>query len=180
MSSKRPSPVNEEIAWDKTKTIKSKTDDVGTIDYVNSTFVEVSEYTKEELIGQPHNILRHPDMPKVIFKLLWENLKKGTNFNAIVKNMTKTGKYYWIVTNFDIFKDSSGTPSSFMGVRTSIPDGVISEVTPLYEELLAIEKEKGIEDSETYLQKFLEGNGGDYISFVKNIMQKNGVDVGNW
>lgn len=180
MSSKRPTPVNEEIAWDKTKTIKSKTDEVGTIDYVNSTFIEVSEYTKEELIGQPHNILRHPDMPKVVFKLLWENLKKGINFNAIVKNMTKTGKYYWIVTNFDIFKDSSGVPSSFMGVRNSIPEAVVNEVAPLYQKLLEIENDKGIDESEKYLQKFLEDKGGDYVAFVKSVMVNNGVDVGAW
>lgn len=180
MSNKKPSPINEEIEWDKSKTIKSKTDEVGTITYVNSTFIEVSEYSKEELIGQPHNILRHPDMPKVVFKTLWENLKKGVNFHAIVKNMTKTGKYYWIVTNFDIFKNSSGTPTAFLGVRNSIPDAVVNEIAPLYEKLLEIEKDKGMEESEKYLDKFLEDKGGNYGSFVKSVMSNNGVDVSFW
>lgn len=180
MSSKKPIPVDEEIMWDKTKTIKSKTDEMGTITYVNSTFIEVSEYSKEELIGQPHNLVRHPDMPKVIFKLLWTNLKNGVNFHAVVKNMTKTGKYYWIVTNFDIFKDASGVPSAFLGVRTSIPDGVVKEVEPLYEKLLEIEKEKGVEESEKYLDKFLKDEDVDYGAYVKGIMVKNGVNVGTW
>ncbi|WCC45016.1 PAS domain S-box protein [Tenacibaculum finnmarkense] len=67
--------INEEIKWDKTQTIISKTDAYGTILYMNDAFETASEYNKIELIGEPHNIIRHPDMPKIVFKVLWENLK---------------------------------------------------------------------------------------------------------
>ena len=180
MSNKRPTPTHQEITWDKTKVIKSKTDEVGTITYVNSVFIEVSEYTKEELIGQPHNILRHPDMPKVIFKTLWDHLKSGKNFNAVVKNLTKTGKHYWIVTNFDIFKDSSGKPSAFLGARSFVPDAVIEIITPLYKELLKIEASSGVEASEKYLNEFVEEKGGDYVSFIKKLISDQGLDVSSW
>lgn len=180
MSNNRPQPTNEEIAWDKTKVIKSKTDEVGTITYVNNIFIEVSEYTQEELIGQPHNILRHPDMPKVIFKTLWANLKKGNNFNAVVKNLTKTGKYYWIVTNFDIFKDPSGVPTAFLGARSSVPDTVIDVIAPLYKELLDIENQKGVDESEKYLNEFVADKGGDYVSFIKKLISDQGIDVSSW
>ena len=180
MSNERPIPTNQEIAWDKSKVIKSKTDEVGTITYVNSVFVEVSEYTKEELIGQPHNILRHPDMPKVIFKTLWDHLKSGKNFNAIVKNLTKTGKHYWIVTNFDIFKDASGKPSAFLGARSFVPDKVIDTIAPLYLKLLEIEASGGIEASEKYLNEHVADKGGDYVSFIKKLISDQGVDVSSW
>lgn len=180
MAAKRPVPVNEEIDWDKSKTIKSKTNSKGIIDYVNDVFLDVSEYSREELIGKPHNIIRHPDMPKAIFKTLWDNLSEGTNFNAVVKNMTKSGKYYWIVTNFDIFKDSSGKPVSFMGVRTAVPSEVVNIIAPLYEKLLEIEAADGMEASVAHLSSFLADNGGSYGAFIKKIMSDNGVDVSFW
>ena len=180
MSSERPTPTNQEIDWDKTKVIKSKTDEVGTITYVNSVFIEVSEYTKEELIGQPHNILRHPDMPKVIFKTLWDHLKSGKNFNAIVKNLTKTGKYYWIVTNFDIFKDSSGKPSAFLGARSFVPEAVVNIINPLYSKLLEIEANEGIDASEKHLNEFVADKGGDYVTYIKKLISDQGVDVSSW
>ncbi|WGH76159.1 PAS domain-containing protein [Tenacibaculum tangerinum] len=180
MSNTRPVPINEERVWDKTKTIKSKTDEVGTITYVNNVFIDVSEYSKEELMGQPHNILRHPDMPKIIFKTLWDNLKKGNNFNAVVKNLTKTGKYYWIVTNFDIFKDASGTPTSFLGARSSVPDPVVEVIAPLYEKLIEVEASGGMEESEKYLKEYLADKGGNYISFIKKLLSDQGVDVSSW
>ena len=89
----KPTPIDEKMSWDESTTIKSKTDNKGIINYVNDVFVEVSEYSREELIGKPHNVVRHPDMPKVIFSHLWKNLLDGNNFNAVVKNLTKTGKY---------------------------------------------------------------------------------------
>ena len=72
----RPIPVNEEVAWDKTKTIISTTDRFGNITDVNQTFIDVCGYTAAELLGQPHNIIRHPDMPKIVFKITWDNMQR--------------------------------------------------------------------------------------------------------
>ena len=96
----RPTPKDEEIELDPKRYLVSETDEKGIITYVNDYFIEVSGYSKEELIGQPHSILRHPDMPKVIFKLLWETIQTGHNINAVIKNLAKDGRYYWIFTEF--------------------------------------------------------------------------------
>ncbi|WP_258932552.1 PAS domain S-box protein [Flavobacterium oreochromis] len=82
---KKPVPINEEVVWDTTKTIMSKTDSYGTIEYVNEVFAEVSGYQEYELVGQPHSIVRHPDMPQIIFKVLWDNIKKDINFMELSK-----------------------------------------------------------------------------------------------
>src|SRR6185436_12852508 len=99
--------IDKEVTWDKTQVIMSKTNAFGIIEYANEVFVDVSGYEDYELMGQPHNIIRHPDMPKVIFKVLWENLKQGKNFHAIVKNLAKSGRYYWVITDFDIARDEN-------------------------------------------------------------------------
>ena len=101
-------PVNKEVAWDKSKTIMSKTDAKGTIEYVNQVFIDVCGYSEGELIGKPHNIIRHPDMPKTIFKILWDNIQKGINFHAIVKNMAKSGEYYFC--SFSDYRKVYSTP----------------------------------------------------------------------
>ena len=93
--------IDKEVTWDKTQVIMSKTNAFGIIEYANEVFVDVCGYEDYELMGQPHNIIRHPDMPKVIFKVLWENLKNGKNFHAIVKNLAKSGRYYWVITDFE-------------------------------------------------------------------------------
>ena len=122
MSIERPTPIDREVNWDKTRTIMSRTDAAGTIDYVNQVFCDVCGYSAEELLGRityciepflnivgvkqgdllgkPHNIIRHTDMPRVIFKVLWDNIQKGINFHAVAKNLAKSGEYYWVVTDF--------------------------------------------------------------------------------
>ena len=117
-------------------------------------------------------------MPKVIFSHLWKNLLDGNNFNAVVKNLTKTGKYYWIVTNFDIFKTPSGQPCAFLGVRNGVPAKVIEIIEPLYKELLAIEQKSGMEESDAHLSEFLKDKGGDYNSYIKKLLAENGVELG--
>jgi PAS domain S-box-containing protein len=76
--------------------IVSKTDLKGLITYANKTFLDISGFTEEELLGQPHNIIRHPDMPQCVFKLLWKTVAKGDEIFAYVKNMCKNGDHYWV------------------------------------------------------------------------------------
>ena len=156
-------PLDKEVIWDKSKVIMSKTDKFGTIEYANDVFVDVSGYEDYELVGQPHNIIRHPDMPKVIFKVLWDNLKKGNNFHAIAKNMAKSGRYYWVITDFDISKNEDGEITHYFARRKSIPPGVVNQVEPLYKKLLQIETVSGMNGSEKYLTGFLEEQGKDEI-----------------
>lgn len=165
--------LNEEVQWDKTKTIVSKTDKFGSILYANDAFSDTCEYNKIELIGEPHNIIRHPDMPKVAFKALWDALKKGENFHAIVKNLTKSGKYYWVITDFTIDRDEDGSISGYTARRKAVPDNVITKIEPLYKTLLDIEKLKGEKASELYFNAYLaEEVGKSYNTFVVDLFQE--------
>ena len=92
----KPKPVDEEVIFDGGVMI-TETDTFGIITYANRKFREMTGYTKEELIGSPHSINRHPDMPKAAFKTMWETIKRGEMWQGYVKNMRKDGKYYWVI-----------------------------------------------------------------------------------
>lgn len=167
----KPTPIDKEVIWEKDKVIMSKTDKFGTIEYANETFVDVSGYEDHELVGQPHNIIRHPDMPKVIFKVLWDNLKQGNNFHAVVKNMAKSGRYYWVITDFDISKNEAGEITHYFARRRSIPQEVVAKIEQLYKKLLQIEETAGIEGSEKYLIGFLEEQNKGYVDYILGLME---------
>ena len=167
----KPTPIDEEIVLDPKRYIVSETDEKGKITFANDYFQEVSGYTEEELIGKPHNIVRHPDMPKVVFKLLWETIGSGKNINAVVKNLAKDGRYYWIFTEFEIRKDTdTGKIIGYHASRKKISRHVIEIIVELYAKLLEVEKSDGVEASEKYLIEFLKEKGDD-IEFA-NIMEE--------
>jgi len=167
----KPTPRDEEIPLDPKRYIVSETDSKGKITYCNDYFKEVSGYTEEELIGSPHNIVRHPDMPRVVFKLLWETISKGKNINAVVKNLAKDGRYYWIFTEFEIRKNTdTGEIIGYHASRKTISKYVIEIIADLYAKLLEIEKQDGVEASQEYLVKFLKEKG-DNVEFA-NIMEE--------
>ncbi len=167
----KPTPLDIEILLDSKRYIVSETDENGKITFCNDYFIEVSGYSKEELIGKPHNIVRHPDMPSVVFKLLWQTISSGNNINAVVKNLAKDGRYYWIFTEFEIRKDTdTGKIIGYHASRKSISKHVIEIIADLYKKLLEIEKNDSIESSEKYLINFLKEKGDD-IEF-SNIMEE--------
>lgn len=166
-------PLDVEMNWDKDQVIISKTDLEGTILYVNAAFEAVSEYPKAKLVGESHNIIRHPDMPKVVFKKLWEALKKGENYHAIVKNLTKSGRYYWVITDFEIEKDEDGNIVGYTGRKKSISKSIIEKIQPLYKMLLDIEKKRGYEASELYFNAYLkEEVEKEYDDFVLDLFEE--------
>ena len=170
----RPTPIDREVQWDKTKTLISETDVKGTITNVNDVFCAVAHYSASELIGQPHNLIRHPDMPKLIFKLLWDNLKVGNNFVGVIKNLAKTGEYYWVVTDFEMSRDAMGIITHYIGRRKSVPEAAINNyLAPFYESLLKMEKIGGVELSSRFFKNYLTKQGKDYIDFVISIMSEN-------
>ena len=169
----RPTPVDREVQWDKSKVLISETDAAGTITNVNDVFCSVAHYSAEELIGQPHNLIRHPDMPKLIFKLLWDNLKVGNNFVGVIKNLAKTGEYYWVVTDFEMRRDETGKITHYIGRRKSVPESAITNyVAPFYDSLLKMEKIGGVELSNRFFKNYLAKQGKDYIDFVIDIMSE--------
>ena len=100
--------------------IFSRTDLRGIITHASSAFCKISGYTKKELIGQNHNIIRHPDMPKEVFKYLWDSLKKGEKVNLEVKNKKKDGEYYWVDAEFETYFDLNGKAIGYSAVRKDI------------------------------------------------------------
>jgi PAS domain S-box-containing protein len=135
----RPDPVDEEYSFDK-GLIVSSTDLQGIITYANRKFCEVAGYTKSELVGQNHNIVRHPDMPKSAFEELWETIKAGKEWTGIVKNLRKDGRYYWVYSHISpLIKD--GKPVGYTAARRPASSTEIEESIPVYRELLENEQE---------------------------------------
>ena len=167
---KRPEPINEEIELKNNVYIESDTDLKGIITYVNDYFAEISRYTKEELVGQSHSIVRHPDMPKVLFKILWNRIENGRNFVAAVKNLAKDGKYYWVFTDFEVSKDENGHATGYKASRKKISKHVTDVLDPIYKKLVEVEKEGGMEASEKYLTDFLKSHGDDIT--VDNMLEE--------
>ncbi|HEY3429511.1 MAG TPA: PAS domain-containing protein [Cyclobacteriaceae bacterium] len=108
-------------------TILSETDPHGTITYVNSKFCEVSGYSVHELVGKPQNVVRHPDMPREVFKLMWQTIKQGKVFKGIVKNSTKSGGHYWVDATIVPVKDDTGKIIKYIGARYHIQEDSLAE-----------------------------------------------------
>jgi PAS domain S-box-containing protein len=161
---------------DPKRYIVSKTDIKGIIEYGNDYFVEVSGYKESELVGQPHNIIRHPDMPKVVFKMMWERISKNQNIFAVVKNLAKDGEAYWVVTEFEAKVDKlSNEIVSYMAFRKAAPNKVVAAIEPIYEKLLEIENKSGMDASEKYLRGFLEDKGKTYDEFINDLIGNKGI-----
>lgn len=127
--------------------IVSKTDLKGRIVYGNRIFIEFSGYTARELIGSQHNIIRHPDMPRGVFKLLWNTIQSKQECNAYVKNMAKDGSHYWVFANVTPDLDDQGSITGFFSVRRKPKESAIKAVTDLYRAMLEAEQRAGAKDA---------------------------------
>jgi PAS domain S-box-containing protein len=171
-----PTPIDKEIKLSNKRYIVSKTDAKGIIEYGNDYFVEISGYSESELIGKPHNIVRHPDMPKVVFKMMWDRINRAQNIMAVVKNMAKDGSYYWVVTEFEPKVDPiTNEIISHTAFRKAAPQKAVDVMTPIYQKLLEIEKDGGMEASEKYLRGFLEDKKMTYDEFINDISGNHGL-----
>lgn len=168
----KPNPKNKEVEWNKNETLISKTDKFGIIEYCNDIFCTVSGYNDEQLINKPHSIIRHPDMPKVIFKWLWDNLNINKTIVIVIKNLAESGCYYWVYANFTILKDDNGD-NHFFSSRKSVSNKVIEIIEPIYQKLITIEQKNGIEASEQFLIQFLNEKSITYNEFIKKILLEN-------
>jgi PAS domain S-box-containing protein len=132
-------PTQREVFFDRDEIIVSKTDAKGRITYANCVFQRISGYTERELLGQPHSIIRHPDMPRAAFKLLWDTVLSGQEIFAYVKNITKTGDYYWVLAHVTPSFDGSGKIVGFHSNRRVPSREALKAIIPLYAEMLRIE-----------------------------------------
>ena len=169
----RPKPIDEEIVIKDEEVLISVTDPKGIITEANAVFCKVAGYTEEELVGSPHNCIRHPDMPQVMFKIVWEHIKDRENVMAVVKNLAKDGRYYWIVTDFVTQVDADRNIISYTAYRRPISDKVKEAIIPLYNALTAIERIEGMEASEKFLTAYFEKRGLTYDDMIEDIIVNN-------
>lgn len=128
-----------EVPFPDGRLIVSRTDLAGIITHANDAFVEMSGYERSELIGAPHHILRHPDMPRVAFKGLWDTISAGQKWHGYVKNLRKDGAFYWVYATA-VPNIRSGTIVGYTSVRRKPSRSRIAELVPLYAQWLAAEK----------------------------------------
>ena len=168
MENKMPkqTPTNNEVTFPEDNIIVSKTDTKGRITYCNELFIQMSGYSEEELLDQPHNILRHPDMPRAIFKLLWDTIQSKEEINAYAKNLCKDGSYYWVFANVTPSFDEKDNIIGYFSVRRKPKQASLNIIKDLYTKLLQIEKSSGMEASMKYLQELLKEKGVSYEEFI--------------
>lgn len=134
-------PTDVEVFFDRSDLIVSKTDIKGRITYANRTFCDTCGYREAELIGAPHSIIRHPDMPRAVFKLLWDTVLDGREIFAYVKNLAKNGSFYWVFAHvtpsFDAKRNVVGFHSSRRLPNRQI---VTNAIEPIYAAVLAEER----------------------------------------
>ncbi len=164
-----PMPNNRERMMQEDDFIVSKTDTKGRITYCNEIFMDMAQMRESELLGKPHNIVRHPDMPKIVFKLLWEHVQKGEEIFAYVKNLSADGSYYWVLANVTPSYDQSGNIIGYYSVRIKPSQRALEVIKPLYEKLRSLENSGGIAASESYLNNLLNEKGVSYDEFVISI-----------
>ncbi|HGU9811211.1 TPA: methyl-accepting chemotaxis protein [Enterobacter hormaechei] len=126
--------TQNEYPLDDDTTLMSTTDLHSYMTHTNDTFVQVSGFTLQELLGQPHNIVRHPDMPKAAFADMWYTLQKGEPWSGIVKNRRKNGDHYWVRANA-VPMVRNGQMTGYMSIRTRATEDEIAAVEPLYKAL---------------------------------------------
>ena len=136
-------PTNELFLKDNTL-ITSKTDLKGKITYGNKDFIHYGGYKEEEFLNKPHSLVRHPQMPKTAFKLLWDFLKEKKEFFAFVCNLSKTGKTYWVFANVTPSYDEKDEVVGYYSVRRRPSKEGVETISKIYSKLLEIEKTQGV------------------------------------
>lgn len=151
--------------------IVSKTDTKGYITYCNQIFIDMSGYTKEELIGANHNLIRHPDMPAVAFNLAWDLIKSGKEFFGFVKNLKKDGGYYWVFAYITADYDQKGNIVGYSSFRRKPSRAALEAIAPVYALLVDAEKKGGMEASGKLLSDFLAQHNTTYNDLVVNLQK---------
>ncbi|MBI5364388.1 MAG: PAS domain-containing protein [Planctomycetes bacterium] len=164
-------PTGVERRFGDEEIIVSKTDLRGRITYANEVFLRVAGYRAGEVLGQPHSLIRHPDMPRCVFQLLWDTIQKGDEIFAYVVNLAKSGDHYWVFAHVTPTFDERGAILGYHSNRRSPDRGAVERIQPIYRQLLATErahadKKAGIEAATRELHALLEKVGMSYGEFA--------------
>ena len=164
-------PTNKEYSLKVDDFIVTKTDLKGHLTYCNESFLNICHFKEEEVLGQPHNIIRHPDMPKAVFRLLWDTLKKGDEFFGVVKNICNDGSFYWVIANITPSFDYTGKVVGYFSVRRQPNKQLVAIFSDLYKKMIIEENrhsdaKKSIAASTQILTNFIAQQGVSYNEFV--------------
>jgi PAS domain S-box-containing protein len=132
-------PTGRESPFGDEELIVSKTDLKGRITYANDVFLRVAKYSIQDLIGAPHSLIRHPDMPRCVFKLLWDTIEARQEIFAYVINMARDGDHYWVFAHVTPTFDANNTIVGYHSNRRKPDAAQVAKVKPLYRALLAEE-----------------------------------------
>ncbi len=177
-SSVRPTGVERTFGEDEI--IVSKTDDKGRITYANSVFLRVSAYHEDEVLGQPHSLIRHPDMPRTIFALLWETIQSGEEIFTYVNNLAADGAHYWVLAHVTPSRTASGASTGYHSNRRSPGRGAVAGVDALYRRLVAEERKHArpadaMSASRLLLEGELASLSMTYDEFAWNLVEHDGL-----
>lgn len=158
---KKPILRNEAVPFEFEELFFSTTDTKGIIQYGNTVFMRISGYPEKTMLKAPHNIIRHPDMPKSVFKLFWDVLKSDSPIGAYVKNLSADGRYYWV------FAFAFPVEDGYLSIRFKPSSEIFPVVEEVYAEVLKKEKASSMEEGEMLLMKMLKEKGFDnYQDFM--------------
>lgn len=161
-------PKNIESPFNIDELFFSTTDIKGIILYGNDVFIRVAKFPKDEMFGANHNIIRHPDMPRAVFKALWSTIKKGKPFNGYVKNMAKDGNYYWVFASFYPILDKKGNIKKYISIRIKPSSELFKIIPAFYQDVLKYEYREGMDKALEYmLEKIKELGFKNYEEFAK-------------
>ena len=151
--------------------IVSKTDAKGRITYCNRIFIEFSGYDEAELLGQPHNIIRHPDMPRSVYRFMWHTLQQGEEFFGYVKNRRKNGDFYWVLANVTPSYDADDNLLGYYSVRRCPERSAIKLIEPLYQRMIEEESQhdsaqQAMDASMQILNDFIDESGQEYNELI--------------
>ena len=161
---------NNEKVMSENDFIVSKTDIKGYITYCNRIFVEMAGWSRFELIGANHNIIRHPDMPKIAFKILWDLVQAKKEFFGFVKNLRKDGGYYWVLAYITPDVDLNGNIIGYTSFRKKPSRRGIEFLTPVYKQLVEAERNGGVSASYELLKQTLNATDENIITKYQNLI----------
>jgi len=164
-------PTGIERTFDEGRFLVSKTDSKGVIQYVNTLFLDISGYREEEVLGQPHNLVRHPEMPRGVFRLLWDRLNAGKEVFAYIVNLAADGAHYWVFAHVTPSFDPTGKLVGFHSNRRCADKSAVTAVRQLYALMLREESQHSrtrdaVEASSAFMGSYLDQHDLSYDEYV--------------
>jgi len=167
----RSVPTGIEVKLPHDRLIMSKTDTTGEIVSASKMFIELSGYKEWELISSLYSsILKHPDMPKTIFKILWDRIARGLPLKVVIKNLTKYGNHYWTFTSIEVKRDRDTQEiRNFIAYHAPINNHAKELISTLYRQIKEIEEKDSLEAGINFLHSFLDEKRLSYDEFMEKI-----------